>query len=117
MLTIALLTRVLFKDDNNSSNYSGIGVGGSLKYFTGGKNGGFYVGPLLQYWTVNYDNEEDDRFKRNLLNIAADLGWKFQFHSGFYMNTGGLIGVNQFLNAKWNSGEPATSDGDTIFLV
>ena len=65
---------------------NGFGFGLAAKYFTGGRRGGFYVGPNFEY---NIVDDYDDIF----LFIGTNLGYKFQFASGFYMRIGGSIGA------------------------
>jgi len=112
--SLGLLTNLLF-GGSQCTNYSGFGFGGGLKYFTGGQKGGFYVGPTLLFWTLHYNNEKDARCTAKQLVIAANLGYKFQFASGFYMRTGGFLGMNKILSFVWTDGHPASYDDNTIF--
>ena len=64
---------------------SGLGFGLSAKYFTGGRKGGFYVGPNVECNLVEYDDV--------YLFLGVNLGHKFQFSSGFYMRAGASLGA------------------------
>jgi hypothetical protein len=76
------------------TDVSGIGVGLHAKYFTGGNKGGFYVGPFLEFWKTTYYLEDGNSFYDGSgVIFAAMAGYKFQFSSGFYMRTGGFLGV------------------------
>jgi len=102
--TAGLLTGSLWGYDD-ASNIRGIGVGLHAKYFTGGAKGGFYVGPTIEFWSTKLDYGDGyGYFKGTGLIMAADIGYKFQFSSGFYMRTGGFLGISRNLDAKEYSG-------------
>jgi hypothetical protein len=96
-----LLTGVLWGCEN-ATKIKGIGVGLSAKYFTGGPKGGFYAGPAVEYWTTNihYGSGGNYYYEGTGLVVAANLGYKFQFSSGFYIRTGGALGTSLNLDAK-----------------
>ena len=64
---------------------NGIGFGFAAKYFTGGRRGGFYVGPNFEYNLLDYEDP--------FLFLGTNLGYKFQFSSGFYMRLGASLGA------------------------
>ena len=65
---------------------NGLGFGIATKFFTGGRRGGFYVGPNVEYNLV-------DDFQDIFLFLGCNLGYKFQFSSGFYLRTGASLGT------------------------
>jgi hypothetical protein len=99
-----LLTGVLSEDDFDATNIQGISGGASFKYFTGGRRGGFYVGPFLDFQSLSYD-VDGSFWEGTTLNAGANLGYKFQFSSGFYMRTGIYLGVSSDLTSYWNGSE------------
>ena len=64
---------------------NGFGFGFAAKYFTGGRKGGFYVGPNFEFNILDYDEV--------FLFLGTNLGYKFQFASGFYMRAGASLGA------------------------
>jgi hypothetical protein len=86
------LSGYLSELDAGVTNMGGIGVGIAGKYFTGGRNGGFYVGPALEFYATTY-NYDGGYWDGTGTMLGANLGYKFQFQSGFYMRAGSYIGV------------------------
>jgi len=84
----------IWEGETDVANISGIGVGLHAKYFTGGTKGGLYVGPFLEYWKSSYDINGGNLADGSGIIFAANVGYKFQFSSGFYMRTGGFLGVS-----------------------
>jgi len=113
--SIGMLTRILYNDNAASTSYKGIGIGAGAQYFTGGNTGGFYVGPIFMYWVLDYTDSRSNSYESKQLAIACNAGYKFQFPSGFHVKTGGFVGANIFLDAKWNGGY-SSSDGDVVFF-
>ena len=64
---------------------SGLGFGMSAKFFTGGRYGGFYVGPNVECNLLDFEDV--------FLFLGVNLGYKFQFSSGFYMRAGASLGT------------------------
>jgi hypothetical protein len=102
----------LLTGDSNVTDLSGIGVGISGKYFTGGRRGGFYVGPVVEAFTESYDHGYDSHWEGSGVLFAANLGYKFQFGSGLYMRTGGYIGVSSYSG----SGTYGSEEGSGAFF-
>ena len=99
--TAGLLTPILWGYDFETSKIRGIGVGVDAKYFTGGAKGGFYAGPVLELWYTKFDwGNGYGYYKGTGLIMAGGAGYKFQFSSGFYMRTGGILGISLNLNSK-----------------
>jgi len=70
----------------------GLGLGIAPKYFTGGRKGGFYVGPNFEYMKLN------STFITRLAFLGVNLGGKVQFSSGYYMRFGGTLGARTNLD-------------------
>jgi hypothetical protein len=90
-LSLGALSGVLAEGTFDVYNLSGIGIGIGAKYFTGGSRGGFYIGPVLEYYTQDY-NDGSGFWDGEGILYGANLGYKFQFNSGFYMRFGGYLG-------------------------
>jgi hypothetical protein len=78
-------------NDYGEIDTNGMGVGISLKYFHGRRNGGPYVGALFEYLKYTYYGDGYNDCKDMVL--AANMGYKFQFSSGFYMRAGVSLGL------------------------
>ena len=112
---LGLLTGFIWEGTFDVSNISGIGVGISPKFFTGKRKGGFYVGPMFEYWTIAYDCYGSDHWEGTGIVTALNLGYKFQFSSGFYMRTGAALGASFTTSGKWNGYED--SDYSDVFYL
>lgn len=84
---------------------SGLGVGGGLKYLSPSRIGGFYIGFLMEYgWqTQFYDKDESWEWQEdvNYFVTVANVGYKFRFSGGFYINTGALLGTAYVFKDEW----------------
>ena len=102
---VGLLTGFVWEGTFDVSNISGIGIGLSAKYFTGGRKGGFYVGPMFEYWSMNYNCYASDHWEGKGIVLAANLGYKFQFSSGLFLRLGAALGTSKTTSAYWNGSE------------
>ena len=106
-----LLTGLVSEGESGVSNIKGIGIGIDVKYFTGKPRGGFYAGPSFEYYKLSYDcRNGKDHWEGNGIFVAATLGYKFQYSSGFYIRAGGSLGISydftsSYLDGKDLSGE------------
>lgn len=91
--------------DGNPYKISGLGVGGGLKYFMPSRIGGFYFGGIFEYgWQTNYYAEDKPWIWQNEIKYIvamASIGYKFRFNSGFYINTGALLGAESTFKSQW----------------
>ncbi|MCL2131317.1 MAG: hypothetical protein FWH36_02495 [Lentimicrobiaceae bacterium] len=105
-----LLTGLIHDGTTDVAGIKGIGVGAHVKYFTGGQKGGFYVGPAIEYFKLSYHcPNAGEEWDENSIIVAANLGYKFQFSSGFYMRTGGFLGVYRQITNYLNGNEYSLS--------
>jgi hypothetical protein len=95
------------KSDEGEIPYkiSGMGVGGGLKYLHPSRIGGFYAGFLMEYgWQTQYYGKDETwewQEDVNYLVTMANVGYKFRFLSGFYINTGALLGTAYVFKDQW----------------
>jgi len=76
----------------------GLGLGIAPKFFTGGRKGGFYVGPNFEYLKINnYEYLGVSYINRHAF-LGVNLGGKVQFSSGYYMRFGGTLGARTNLD-------------------
>ena len=118
--SVGLLSGIVWEGTTDVDNFSGIGVGFSAKYFTGGRKGGFYVGPAAEYWTADYDYESNRHWKGSGIAVGVNLGYKFQFASGFYLRTGGMLGGSITTSGTYTAPDGISSedlDYDGVFYL
>jgi hypothetical protein len=106
--SLGLLMYVVSKNDNDGAPYkiSGAGIGGSIKCLIPSKIGGFYFGLLLEDgWHTEYYAEgkpwiwqEDVQY----FVTAPNIGYKFRFPGGFYLNTGAIFGAAFVTSQQWH---------------
>jgi len=111
---LGLLSGLLWSGEFGSKA-GGIGVGIDVKYFTGGNSGGFYVGPAVEFWKMKYTTPYGDYWEGIGVIPAVNLGYKFQFSSGFYIRTGGYLGASVYIDGTWNGGVSGNVGEVTFF--
>jgi hypothetical protein len=110
-----VLTYVANSDPNDGLPYetSGLGVAGGLKYFIPSHIGGLYFGGLFSaaWETHNYLKGQPSTWESDYAAIMTlgTIGYKFRFRSGFYINTGALIGIQYPFMKQWHY----TNNGDS----
>jgi len=112
---LGLLTGPIWEGTFDVWDISGIGVGFGAKYFTGGRKGGFYVGPMFEYWTIDYMCYSNSHWKGTGIVAALNIGYKFQFSSGLYMRPGAMLGASKTTSSLWNGSE--SSLGSDVFYL
>jgi hypothetical protein len=75
----------------------------------------FYVGPWFEFWKLSYNCYSSDYWEGTGVVAAVNLGYKFQFSSGFYMRTGGALGTSITTSGIWN-GYEGDSEGTVVFF-
>jgi len=107
LFSLGALAYVTEADDGAPDKISGAGLGAGLKYFIPSRIGGFYVGGLFEYawWTSYYASGKPTAWQKDKTTILAmaTIGYKFRFKSGFFINTGGMIGIQYPLENQWHS--------------
>ena len=67
----------------------GISLGVGLKYYKAKPNGGFYVGTVAGYYSINYTE-----YDATGILAMANVGYKFVAKSGLYYRTGIFLGTD-----------------------
>ena len=100
--SLGLLTWVAEDEGEGLDELSGIGFAGGLIYFFGDNMGKPYVGGLIGYQKLDGLYAQDDQFEftqiTNAIQFIANGGYRFRFNGGFFINTGGYVGVE---SSKW----------------
>jgi hypothetical protein len=126
--TLGLLMPVISKNDDGVSPYklNGMGVGGGLKYLVTTNSGGFYFGAICEKAWQTHDFYKDEKWASEseiaYLAVVSNLGYKFRFESGFYINTGIYLGGAFLTKSQWRYTSPSNSDqsihyGDLVTRV
>jgi hypothetical protein len=101
-------------NDGRPNRIAGLGISGAFKYFVPSRAGGFYVGGALEYswWTSYFAQGTASEWQRDRVALMplATVGYKFRFKSGFFITTGGFLGIQIPLVDQWHY-----SGGNTIF--
>ena len=125
--SLGLLMPYLDEIEANHTNSvsGGVGVGFGANYFTNGPDGGLYVGGMIEYWTTRFEHKASSSSSWDWyadatgLVIGANLGYKWLFSSGLFLNLGGYLGASVGLDYDWRyKSHPGgkKSDGDTYFF-
>jgi len=104
-------------DDGSPNRIAGLGISGAFKYFVPKRSGGFYIGGALEYsfWTSYFAQGKPSEWQRDRVALMplATAGYKFRFRSGFFITTGGVLGIQIPLVDQWHY----TNNGDnTVYL-
>ena len=105
------------------TDFKGIGVGASVKYFFQIGNGGIYAGPTIEYSALKYKCDNHGKLssdpylnaETNVLIAAANIGYKFMFSSGFYLRAGGYFGTYKELT-NIRDGEKYSPSTDPFYF-
>jgi hypothetical protein len=106
--SLGALMYVTTKDEDDGKPYkiSGLGVGLSVKYLAASRNGGFYAGMLFEEASQKqyYAEEQEWTWQSEIhyFVCAPNLGYKFAFKNGFYVNTGVIIGAAFVYKDEWH---------------
>jgi len=106
--SLGALMYVTTKNDEDGKPYkiSGLGVGLSIKYLAGPRNGGFYIGMLFEEGSQEQYYAEDKDWvwqsHTQYFVAAPNLGYKFAFKNGFYVNTGVILGAAFVYKDEWH---------------
>jgi len=105
-----LLYQVIETDGfTNEANPNGFGVGLKLTHFIAGPGSphGMYFGGLFEY-TWGGSKYTDDEYPKNNwerkwkgYDIMANIGYRWRFPSGFFMQAGGFAGFHNQYKAEW----------------
>jgi hypothetical protein len=91
-------------DEGLPDKLTGTAFGGAVKFLAPSRIGGFYVGPVIEYGKQNQTFAQDETYawesKATYVAAMITVGYKFRFHSGFYMNTGMYLGAYHTLSDK-----------------
>jgi hypothetical protein len=93
-------------DDGSPYRIVGLGVSGAFKYFVPKRSGGFYIGGALEYswWTSYFAQGTASEWLRDRVALMplVTAGYKFRFRSGFFITTGGYLGIQIPLVDQWH---------------
>lgn len=104
------------KDDNDGTPYKldGVGIGGGIKYMIPSRIGGFYMGAFFEYGSGKqyYAKDEDWNWESESKYFVAapDLGYKFLFKNGLFINTGLTFGAAFVYQDQWHHLENYNDD-------
>jgi hypothetical protein len=126
-----LLYQVIETDGFESeANPNGFGVGLKLTHFfiTSGSPHGMYIGGLFEY-TWGGSKYTDDSYPRDNwerkwkgYDIMANIGYRWRFPSGFFMQAGAFAGFHNQYKAEWHYTDRSTDkktyeDPDGVMLI
>jgi hypothetical protein len=104
---LGLMSYIVATDDEEGwpNKVTGFGIGGGFKYLFNGKIGGLYTGLLLEYGVHKYTYAEGEDWvwtsEWPAVIIMAPVGYRFKFNSGFFINTGAIVGAALPINPTW----------------
>jgi len=106
---------VLQEDEGQPDELEGMAFCMGFKYMNPSQIGGFYVGILGEIGKTRtlFDKEGEKEWRGEALQLGTyvSLGYKFEFSSGFFIRTGGQLGVVSIFVNEWYY----TSDTNTVF--
>jgi hypothetical protein len=117
--SVGLLMYVVANDDKEGwpDQITGLGVGGGIKLLIPSRIGGFYMGVLLEDgWQKQYYAKDKSWTWVNesgYIVVAPNIGYKFRFQSGFYMNTGAIFGAAFVGKDQWHYTKNYNNDKST----
>ncbi|OGU39651.1 MAG: hypothetical protein A2X61_09820 [Ignavibacteria bacterium GWB2_35_12] len=72
-------------------------VGISMKNFYGASQDKFYVGGIIEYgWgggELYNDNNNIQYYSHTYISLSSNIGYRWRYDSGFFLNVGGIIGI------------------------
>lgn len=108
--------------DPEADKIKGVGFGVGAKRLFPSRIGGFYAGGALEMAFQKHYGEQDssDPYVEDIQYVAAlaNVGYKFQFKSGFFINAGAYLGPSYVYKDVWvhNSGSSG-DDSSQIWFV
>lgn len=105
--SLGLLMRVM---NNDPDKLAGLAVGAGARFLFPQRIGGWYVGVKTEFgWNVNiYDKGSrwEEEYLIRYVDICSNGGYRFQFSSGFYINTGFWLGTIYLFEQPWRYSNP-----------
>ena len=118
-----------WEDNYENSVSKGIGIGLGLNFFANNLKGGVYAGGMIEYWTTRFDHHNKDDGDWDWyadaagIVFCANIGYRWVFSSGFFINLGGYFGAIattkyewQYKNSYYSSYSSSDWGGSTYFF-